>query len=79
MRLRPRAQRPRALEPALRIQMVMANFFRRFVRSERGATTTEYAIVIVVIAGVAIFVLAQLNNTLDSLYERFTSKVGSVN
>jgi Flp pilus assembly pilin Flp len=51
---------------------------RNFVRSEEGATTAEYGIIIVVVAGIAIFVLANLNNTLNTLYGKFTTKVNSV-
>ena len=50
-----------------------------FVRDEEGATTAEYGIIIVVVAGIAIFVLSQLNNALDKLYDAFTTKVNSVN
>ena len=46
-----------------------------FRRDETGASTTEYGIIIVVVAGVAIFVLTQLNGTMGSLYQRFASKV----
>ena len=46
-----------------------------FRRDETGATTTEYGILIVVVAGVAIFVLTQLNGALDTLYQRFSSKI----
>ena len=35
---------------------------RTFARAEDGATTAEYGIIIVVVAGIAIFVLAQLNS-----------------
>ena len=51
---------------------------RNFVRSEEGATTAEYGIIIVVVAGIAIFVLTNLNATLSSLYGKFQSKVTSV-
>jgi Flp pilus assembly pilin Flp len=51
---------------------------RNFVRSEEGATTAEYGIIIVVVAGIAIFVLASLNNTLNVLYGKFGTKVNSV-
>ena len=50
----------------------------RFLRSESGATTAEYGIIIVVVAGIAIFVLSQLNTTLNTLYGKFTTKVNSV-
>jgi Flp pilus assembly pilin Flp len=52
---------------------------RNFVRDETGATTAEYGIIIVVVAGIAIFVLAALNTTLTSLYGKFGTKVNSVN
>jgi Flp pilus assembly pilin Flp len=47
----------------------------RFLRSESGATTAEYGIIIVVVAGIAIFVLSQLNGALSTLYEKFNTKV----
>ena len=52
---------------------------RNFVRSEEGATTAEYGIIIVVVAGIAIFVLGQLNSTLGTLYGKFKTKVDGVN
>ena len=51
---------------------------RNFVRNEQGATTAEYGIIIVVVAGIAIFVLANLNTTLAALYGKFSSKVNTV-
>ena len=51
---------------------------RNFVRSEEGATTAEYGIIIVVVAGIAIFVLTNLNTTLGTLYTKFQTKVNSV-
>jgi Flp pilus assembly pilin Flp len=51
----------------------------RFLRSESGATTAEYGIIIVVVAGIAIFVLSQLNDVMNRLYSRFGSKVNLVN
>ena len=51
---------------------------RTFVRDEAGATTAEYGIIIVVVAGIAIFVLTQLNNALNKLYGNFNSKVSTV-
>ena len=54
------------------------NAVRSFVRSEEGATTAEYGIIIVVVAGIAIFVLGSLNDTLDKLYDKFDTKVGTV-
>jgi Flp pilus assembly pilin Flp len=56
----------------------ITNAVRNFVRSEEGATTAEYGIIIVVVAGIAIFVLANLNTTLDTLYGKFSSKVNTV-
>ena len=50
----------------------------RFLRSESGATTAEYGIIIVVVAGIAIFVLSQLNGALSTLYGKFTAKVSTV-
>jgi Flp pilus assembly pilin Flp len=50
----------------------------RFLRSENGATTAEYGIIIVVVAGIAIFVLSQLNGALSTLYGKFDSKVATV-
>ena len=55
------------------------NAVRSFVRSEEGATTAEYGIIIVVVAGIAIFVLAALNGTLNTLYGKFNDKVATVN
>jgi len=51
---------------------------RTFIRDEEGATTAEYGIIIVVVAGIAIFVLASLNNALNTLYGNFTNKVSTV-
>ena len=53
--------------------------FRGFARSEEGATTAEYGIIIVVVAGIAIFVLSQLNDVLNTLYNKFGAKVNLVN
>ena len=52
---------------------------RNFARAEDGATTAEYGIIIVVVAGIAIFVLSQLNGALNTLYGKFAGKVNSVN
>jgi len=57
----------------------LTRFARTFVRSEDGATTAEYGIIIVVVAGIAIFVLSQLNGALATLYGKFSAKVNSVN
>ena len=51
----------------------------RFLRAEEGATTAEYGIIIVVVAGIAIFVLSQLNGALSTLYGKFGTKVNNVN
>jgi len=51
---------------------------RTFVRAEDGATTAEYGIIIVVVAGIAIFVLSQLNGALSKLYGNFNNKVSTV-
>ena len=56
----------------------LTRFARSFVRSESGATTAEYGIIIVVVAGIAIFVLSQLNGALSTLYEKFNTKVSTV-
>ena len=56
----------------------IARITRNFVRSEDGATTAEYGIIIVVVAGIAIFVLAQLNGALSTLYDKFNGKVATV-
>jgi Flp pilus assembly pilin Flp len=50
-----------------------------FVRDEEGATTAEYGIIIVVVAGIAIFVLSQLNGVMNLLYGKFGTKVNQVN
>jgi len=50
-----------------------------FLDAEEGATTAEYGILIVVIAGIAIFVLSTLNGTLGKLFDIFGSKVNSLN
>ena len=52
---------------------------RKFIQSEDGATTAEYGIIIVVVAGIAIFVLSQLNGALGTLYGKFSTKVNAVN
>jgi len=49
-----------------------------FIRDEEGATTAEYGIIIVVVAGIAIFVLSQLNGALSTLYGNFNNKVTTV-
>jgi Flp pilus assembly pilin Flp len=57
----------------------LTRFARNFARAEDGATTAEYGIIIVVVAGIAIFVLAQLNGILNTLYGKFGTKVNLVN
>ena len=57
----------------------LTRFARTFARAEDGATTAEYGIIIVVVAGIAIFVLSQLNGALNTLYGKFAGKVNSVN
>ena len=57
----------------------LARLAQNFVRDEEGATTAEYGIIIVVVAGIAIFVLSQLNDVMNTLYGKFGSKVNSVN
>jgi len=57
----------------------LARIARSFSTSEEGATTAEYGIIIVVVAGIAIFVLAQLNDIMNTLYNKFGTKVNSVN
>ena len=56
----------------------LARLARNFVRDEEGATTAEYGIIIVVVAGIAIFVLSQLNGALSTLYGNFNNKVTTV-
>ena len=57
----------------------LTRFARNFARAEDGATTAEYGIIIVVVAGIAIFVLSQLNGALNNLYGKFSGKVNAVN
>ena len=57
----------------------LTRFARTFARAEDGATTAEYGIIIVVVAGIAIFVLSELNGALSTLYGKFTGKVANVN
>ena len=56
----------------------LTHFARSFARSDEGATTAEYGIIIVVVAGIAIFVLSQLNGALSTLYGKFAGKVATV-
>ena len=55
-----------------------ARTIHSFVADETGATLAEYGIIIVVVAGIAIFVLANLNATLNTLFGKFATKVNSV-
>jgi Flp pilus assembly pilin Flp len=57
----------------------LARITRNFARADDGATTAEYGIIIVVVAGIAIFVLSQLNGALGTLYGKFGAKVNAVN
>jgi Flp pilus assembly pilin Flp len=57
----------------------LATLARTLIRDEEGATTAEYGIIIVIVAGIAIFVLAGLNTTLNTLYGKFDGKVNSIN
>src|SRR5690242_5652403 len=61
-----------------RTMSTLTRLARSFVRDEQGATTAEYGIIIVVVAGIAIFVLSQLNGALSTLYGNFNSKVSTV-
>jgi Flp pilus assembly pilin Flp len=56
----------------------LARLTTAFLEGEEGATTAEYGILIVVIAGIAIFVLSTLNGTLGQLFGIFGSKVNSL-
>jgi len=49
-----------------------------FIRDEAGASTAEYGIIIVVVAGIAIFVLSQLNGALSTLFGKFNTKVSTI-
>ncbi len=57
----------------------LTSLARNFLRDETGATTAEYGIIIVVVAGIAIFVLGQLNTSLTTLFGKFEGKVNAVN
>ena len=57
---------------------MIARSIGSFLSDETGATLAEYGIIIVVVAGIAIFVLANLNTTLNTLFGKFTSRVNSV-
>ncbi|MEO8561457.1 MAG: DUF4244 domain-containing protein [bacterium] len=56
----------------------MTRFAQTFIRDEQGATTAEYGIIVVVVAGLAILVLAQLNTSLTDLYGKFALKVANL-
>ena len=53
-------------------------FASNLAKDEEGATTAEYGIIIVVVAGIAIFVLTQLNGAMSTLYGKFSGKVSTV-
>jgi pilus assembly protein Flp/PilA len=56
----------------------MQRLFKRFHRDERGATATEYALLIVFVA-LAIAVGAQtLGNGLNSLFSQIGSKLSAI-
>ena len=48
-----------------------------FIESEEGATSAENGVIIVVVAGIALFAVRRLDNNLDGLYDRFTVMIGS--
>jgi Flp pilus assembly pilin Flp len=50
-----------------------------FWNGEEGASTAEYGILIVIAAGIAIFVLSNLNTALTVLFEKFANKANNVN
>ena len=50
-----------------------------FHREEDGASTAEYGILIVIVAGIAIFVLVNLNTTLNTLFGKFAQKANDAN
>lgn len=47
---------------------------RNFVRDEKGATTAEYGIIVVVMAAIALFVLNKLDVSLSGLYDGAADK-----
>jgi Flp pilus assembly pilin Flp len=57
----------------------LGRIVRRFTRDDHGATTAEYGIIIVVVAGIAIFVMTTLNGSLRNLYSSFGSKLETIN
>ena len=69
---------PQQVNPEDNTMSTLTRSARSFLRSESGATTAEYGIIIVVVAGIAIFVLSQLNGALSTLYGKFTTKVSTV-
>lgn len=52
---------------------------RNFVRADDGATTAEYGIIIVVVAGIAIAALSTFGGSLTGLYDRIAGRVNSAN
>jgi len=62
-----------------RFMSQLTRLAKNFARAEDGATTAEYGIIIVVVAGIAIFILSQLNGTLGTLYGKFGTRVNSLN
>lgn len=52
-----------------------ASRVRTFLRDESGATTAEYGIIVVVIAGIALAVLLTLENGLENLYTSAGTKM----
>lgn len=52
---------------------------RNFVRADDGATTAEYGIIIVVVAGIAIAALTTFGDSLTNLYSRIAGRVNSAN
>jgi Flp pilus assembly pilin Flp len=57
----------------------LSQFARAVWDGEEGASTAEYGILIVIAAGIAIFVLSNLNSALTSLFGKFAAKANSVN
>jgi Flp pilus assembly pilin Flp len=52
---------------------------RNFVRADDGATTAEYGIIIVVVAGIAVAALSTFGGSLTSLYNRISDRVNNAN
>jgi Flp pilus assembly pilin Flp len=57
----------------------LSKFANALWHGEEGASTAEYGILIVIAAGIAIFVLSNLNSTLTSLFGKFAAKANQVN